>query len=55
MVSKSILIGSGFRPSRLRVPSDNNVKCSYWNLGWKIWKRKKDELQDEAIEEMVSS
>jgi hypothetical protein len=55
MVSKSILIGSGIRQSRLLLPSDNNVKSSYWNLGWKIWKRKKDELQDEDIQEMVSS
>src|ERR687896_1758475 len=31
---------AGFRPSRLLVPSDNNVKSSYWNLGRKIWKRR---------------
>src|SRR5918994_5558428 len=40
MLSKSILIGSGFRPSRPLVPLDNNVKSSYWNLGRKIWKRR---------------
>ena len=40
MLSKSILIGSGFRPSRPLVPLDNNVKSSYWNLGRKIRKRR---------------